>query len=180
MDWNNSAQIPALRPEIVLAVKITASITSFLSLFGASLIILTYVAFKDLRTIARQLLVNLCIADIIVALSHFVGLFTNYERFINDFYVVPFQSKNGSWYQSTHDPVCITQGVFTLYGTVASFLWSMMIAVYLLVLSVWRHRFIAKMVPLFYILSWGAPIIVVIVNAALRYIGFEPLSNTGM
>ena len=173
MVTENSTVFPALYPENILAVKITAGATSILSLFGASLIILTYVAFKDLRTIARQLLVNLCIADMIVVLSHFVGLFTNFERFL------PYYN-HLSWNTSRHDPVCIIQGVFSIYGTIASFLWSMVIPVYLLVLLVSRRTFIVKVVPLFYIVSWGVPVIVVIVNGVKRFIGFEPLTNPGI
>ena len=167
----NSSLYPAIYPQTVLAVKITAGITCALSFFGNALIILTYVVFKDLRTTSRQLLVNLSVADIIVVLSHFVGLFANFERFLppEDFV------------NSTTDALCVIQGAFSVYGTVASFLWSILIAVHLIVMILFRRQLLTKiLVPIFYIASWGIPVIVIIIEGALKYFGFEPVSNAGI
>ena len=158
---------PALSDAVILATQITGSITCVLSILGASLIIFTYVAFKDLRTTARQLLASLSVADIIVALSHFVGLFANYRRFITldeNGVRVASNSSNG-------DPVCIIQGAVSMFGTVASLLLSMMIAFYLLVLTQSNTlKFARRLVPLMYLVSWGVPFVVVAVVGAVRSI----------
>ena len=173
MNVTDRYYVPATYPETILTVKITASITCILSLFGASLIILTYVAFKDLRTIARQLLVNLSVADIVLCSSHFVGVFANSKRFLPHY-------NPQTWNTSTIDPLCITQGAFTVYATLASFLWSMLIAVYLLVLMISKRPLVAKiLVPLFYCISWGIPVIIIVILAVNRYFGYEPVASSG-
>ena len=181
MDVANCSSInqsfPALEYETVLATQITSGITCILSTIGASLIIFTYAAFKSLRTTARQLLASLSIADIIVALSHFLGLFINYERFIwiDDDGVIT--SSNSSF----TDVLCITQGAFSTYGTVVSFLLSMLIAVYLLVLTQSKStKPASRLVPVIYIVSWGIPLIVVGAVAGDHSFGFEPISTPGI
>ena len=167
---------PALSDQVILATQVTATITCILSILGASLIIFTYVAFKKLRTIARQLLVCLSVADIIIAASHFVGLFANYERFLTkdeDGIRVPSN-------MSYRDSLCIAQGAFSIFGTVASLLLSMMIAGYLLVLTQSKSMRPAKlMLPFIYVISWGVPLVVAVTVASVHSVGFEPLSNPG-
>ena len=171
---------PSLSDETVLATQITSGITCILSTLGASLIIFTYAAFKSLRTTARQLLACLSLADITVALSHFLGLFTNYRRFI---YIVesddgPIVTVSNSTFS---DALCIVQGAVSLYGTVASFLLSMLVAVYLLVLTQSSTKKPAsRLVPIIYIVSWGIPIIVVCAVAAEWSYGYEPISTPGI
>ena len=125
-------QLSSEHPGFITAIKVTAGITSILSILGASLIIFTYIAFRNLRTTARQLLVTLSVADIIVATSHFVGLFTNFERFIHEY-------NNETWNTSTTDPLCISQAAFSVFGTLASFLLSLAIGVYLVGLLISKN-----------------------------------------
>ena len=140
------------------------------------MIIFTYVAFKKLRTIARQLLVSLSVADIIIAVSHFVGLFANYRRFI-------VQDEDGvrvTSNSSHNDPLCITQGAFSIFGMVASLLFSVMIAFYLLVLTQSKSMRPARlMLPFIYVIGWGVPFVVALFVAGVRSVGYEPVSNPG-
>ena len=173
---SNSQPYPALTDTVILTTQITGSITCCLSIVGAGLIIFTYAAFKDLRTTARQLLVSLSVADIIVATSHFVGLFANYKRFIsvNDEGIAVVSNT------SYKDPFCITQGAFSMYGTIASLLLSMLIAIYLLVLTHSKSVTPARcLVPFIYVISWGTPLILVAVVAGVQSFGYEPISNPG-
>ena len=180
MDVANCSSInhsyPSLEHETVLATQITSGITCILSTLGASFIIFTYTAYKRLRTTARQLLASLSLADIIVAMSHFLGLFINYNRFIwiDDDGVLT--ASNSSF----TDVLCITQAAFSTYGTVTSFLLSMLIAVYLLVLTQSTSTKLAsRLVPIIYIVSWGIPLIVVGAVAGEHSFGFEPISTPG-
>ena len=164
---------PAIHPQVIVGVKIVTGITCTFSIVGACLVIFTYVAFKDLRTTARQLLVNLCVADILVASSHFVGIIINYERFI------PYY--NGGYSNlSSHDPLCITQASVTMFGSIASFLWTMSIAVYFLLIITSRNKKIIKwIVVLLYLISWGLPIPFIIASGAKRFLGFELTGGLG-
>ncbi len=74
---NNSDAVPTTELAAVVAIRVGVGTSSCLSLLGSMLIIYTFVAYRDLRTLARQLLVNLSIADLTVAVSHLVGLFEN-------------------------------------------------------------------------------------------------------
>ena len=173
---SNNQSFPVLSPEVILATQITSGITCLLSILGASLTILTYAAFKSLRTKARQLLVNLSVADIVVALSHFVGLFANYKRFIskNEEGIIIVSSS------SFNNPSCIVQGAFSTYGTVASFLFSMLIALYLLVLTQSTDsKPASRLLPVIYILGWGIPLAVVVAVSVVHSFGFEPISTPG-
>lgn len=173
---NDTPPYPALTEPIIIATQTTGSIACLLSILGGGLIILTYAAFKDLRTPARQLLVSLSIADILVAASHFIGLFANYERFIAvDDEGVTFVSNS-----SYLDAACITQGAVTMYGTLTSFLLSMLIALYLLVLTHSKSVKPARcLIPIIYVVSWGIPIVLVAVVAGVQSFGYEPISNPG-
>ena len=70
MESNNS--VAAL-----YAVRVGVGFCSSLSVLGACAIILSYAAFPELRTTARQLLLNLSITDIVLALARLLGLIEN-------------------------------------------------------------------------------------------------------
>lgn len=171
---------------LLLVMRITGGITAVLSILGASLIIITYAAYKNLRTTARQLLLNLSIADIIVSGSHFVGILQDYKH---DLLIrgSPFNhtvhntsSSLSPSYTYTTNALCDTQAAFTALGTVASFLWSMLIAVYMLVLTQSTSAKLRKvLVPIIYIISWGIPIVIMIGMAAFKYLGYNPYDSPG-
>ena len=172
MSMSNES-FPVIEPGFILAVKLTAGTTSVLSILGASLIIFTYVIFHNLRTTARQLLISISIADIIVSLSHLVGLFANFERFI-------YQFNNETWNTSTSDPLCISQAAFSMFGTIASFLLSLAIGVYLVGLVVWKKPHVwKKVLPVIYITCWGVPAIMIVPNVVKRYFGFSLGADIG-
>ena len=158
--------------DFVLSLKIAAGTTCVLSVLGASLIILTYLLFKDLRTTARQLLVNLSVADICVAGSHFVGLFSNFERFLPQY--------NPHWNGQTTDALCSIQAAVTMCGSIASFLWTIALAFYMFVVIVKRRPDLAKkLVYVFYPLCWGIPIALTIGFGAAGFLGFEDSADVG-
>ena len=164
---NATGPIPIETVGFILTVKITMGITCLLSILGASLIILTYVAFRDLRTTARQLLVNLSVADIIVAASHFVGLLTNYDRFL--------------YSNLTTDAWCSVQAAITMYGTISSFLWTIAVALYMFTVIVLKRPDIArKMVPVHYLVCWGIPVVFPVWFGIEGHLGFENPADIGM
>ena len=163
-----SKPLPIFSSHVFLLMRITGGATAILSVFGASLIIFTYATFKNLRTTARQLLVNLSVADIIISVSHFVGLLANYES------MFPINGNVTDVALPHTNPLCSTQGAFTAFGTVASFLWSMLIAVYMLVLTQSKTARPRKIiVPIIYVVSWGIPAVIVVVLAAMDYLGYN-------
>lgn len=59
------------------AVRGGVGVSCCLSVVGAFAIILSYAAFPELRTMARQLLLNLSIADIALSFVYLWGLIQN-------------------------------------------------------------------------------------------------------
>lgn len=59
------------------AVRLGVGLCSSLSVLGACAIMLSYAAFPELRTVTRQMLLNLSIADILLSLAFLLGLIQN-------------------------------------------------------------------------------------------------------
>ena len=152
-------------PGFILAMRTVVGTVCILSALGAGLIIITYVAFKELRTIARLLLVNLSVADIIAALSHFVGLQANYDRFI-DFEECSVNNKT--------DDLCTTQGAVTIFGVLASFFWTTAVALYLFTVIVLQRPEAAKKLQyVFYPICWGIPATLAVYFTVVGFVGFQ-------
>lgn len=169
-----NSSYPKMKPEVILGTKVVMGFACTVSIAAACWVITTYILFKDLRTTARQLLVNLSIADILVASSHFLGAMVNYDRFL------PSQN-NGTLMSdaSVHDPLCVSQAVVTMFGSIALFLWTMCVAVYILALSILtKKNILKKVVVLMYIVCWGVPIPFVIMAAATKSLGFQFTGST--
>ena len=154
-------------------------ITCLVSMFGAFLIILTYIVFKDLRTLARQQLVNLSVADIIVAGSHFVGLvaFKVEDYSHQEEYYSVNESNN-----SEPNTLCHVQAGFTMCGTIASFLWSLALGLYLLIV-IWLRRpdFARYLVFAYYPICWGVPVALTLWFALVKptYLGYVRDADVG-
>ena len=143
-----------------LSIRIVVGTTCVVSVCGACLIILTFLAFKDLRTLARQQLVNLSVADILVAGSHLLGLAAlrveNYD---------PWTDMDEGSNHTNDTPagnstmLCQVQASFTMFGTIASFLWSLALGFYMLVIIVLRRPDIARyLLVLYYPVCWLIPL----------------------
>ena len=159
-------------PSFVQAVQVCVGITCVLSALGAALIIFSFAAFKELRTAARQVLLNLSVADIIVAGSHLTGLFLNYERYV--------RADQQALEASSRDPRCVSQAAFTVFGTIASFLWTMAIAVYMFCVIVFKKSKLARrLVVAFYLVCWGLPAVIVLYLALEWKFGFQSSITIG-
>ena len=169
----NCTHIPVYEHRFVVALTSAVVITSLLSVFGSGLIIFTYAAFKNLRTIAREILVQLSIADIIMSVSHIVGVLGNLPRFIPQLCETPTNI--------TYDDIaCKIQGGATMFGTISSFLWTIAVAVYLLTIIVFeKQQFARRLRFTFYPICWGIPFSLVVWFGINNYLGFEESIDIG-
>ena len=155
-----------------IILKIAVSSSCVLSIIGSLLIIIAYFAFRDTRTTARQLLVNLSLADLTTALANFTGLLTDFGRFLG------YQEDS-----HTHTGIavyCSIQAFFSQFGTNVSILWTIMIAVYMLIAIVFKKQRTADcLLPVYYIVSWGIPLGIMIWFGAVGFLGFEPNATPG-
>ena len=90
---------------------------SVASMFGSVIIIVTYVAFPDLQTSGRRLLVYLSIADFFTALGNLFGIL---------WYIL----KDEMPVTVGHN-FCQFHAVLTICSSISSFLWTVVIAVHL-------------------------------------------------
>lgn len=80
--FSDNSNTTALQESLaaVYSVRVAVGIASALSIIGATIVILSYAAFPQLRTTARQLLLNLSVAHFAVVLMYIGGLVENAGR----------------------------------------------------------------------------------------------------
>lgn len=169
----NCTPIPVATHGVILAQQITVCTTCVLSVLGAGLIIFSYVAFKELRTGAREFLVQLSIADICVALSHMLGVLINLP--VHTHPCQPPVEQDG-----TEDTFCKVQAGVTMFGVMACFLWTLAVGIYLLVIVVFERQVVGRRLrSVFYLVCWGIPLVLTTVSGCLGYLGFDQSLDAG-
>ena len=150
------------------ALNAAGMTSSMLSVVGSLLIIGSYLAWKDLRTTTRKLLVYLSICDLSTALFNFIGL-----------------SQSVAAKQSNTD-VCIAQSFFNTWSSMSSFCWTVAIGIYLHVCLVKRNPAGAeRLVLYFHLVSWFVVVVVVVVVnddslSPLYHLRLVPLALTAV
>ncbi|XP_013393575.1 G-protein coupled receptor 157 [Lingula anatina] len=123
-------------------------LSCILSIIGSVLIIATYIAFREIRSTSRKLLVYLSIVDFFTALGNLIGVIRYVYNYTNE---ISTDCDNPG-------PVCVAQSVITTFSSMASFFWTVMIALYLHVSVVGGDsRKADRKVWAFHVLSWGIP-----------------------
>ena len=136
---------------------IIVATAALLSLLGSSLIIFTYIRFKDLRTLSRHIVVCIAISDLMSSLSSCAGLFIS----------PTLDPRNG---------YCVIQAFFEAIFVLSSLLWTLFLAVTLYVVIVKQNTDLAERLifPWFHLISWCLPLVINVVAVSL-----EKLGNTG-
>ncbi len=167
--------IPAYHPTFIRILQVCVNITCILSMLGCTLIIATFVAFKQLRTGARRLLVMLSIADFLVAASQFAGVNINLPKYAK------LVCRDANMMNETaKDLFCEVQGGITLFSTTASLMWTMAVAIYLFVIIVFESQKVGRVLMyVFFPLCWGIAVITVVTVGELGYLGFHENVDKG-
>ncbi len=112
------------------------TITSILSILGSLTIILTFIAWKDIRTVTRHVLLCLSISDLLVGLGNICGT-----------YFKP---------QLKGDTKCIIQSFVTTSATIISCFWTATLALYLYLTVVKGKQILAKrLLVFFHLMNWS-------------------------
>ena len=139
----------------------TAYITmmsSCFSMIGSALIIVTFVLWKDIRTVARAIVVFLAVADFFTAAGYLFGAIVSYERHSYD--------------PDTYTDLCMAQSFITTAFPISSFLWTTHLAIYLYVAIVNENPTLAKrLVILFHITGWGIPLAICLPAVLTGHLG---------
>ena len=122
--------------------------SSSASILGCSLIILTYLMWRDIRTVARTIVVFLAVADLLTAMGYLFGAIV----------FIHFQPDTNI--TSMYQRLCEAQSFITTVFPISSFLWTAHLAIYLFMTIVLQKNQLAKKLGIFFHLTaWGIPLL---------------------
>lgn len=161
-----------------------AGTTSFLSILGAVLIILSYILLKDLRTTVRLILLHLSIMDMGSALSHLVGILVGFDNH----YLKNVTNVSNTLPQYiiktnvslTIVNLCRGQAFASAYFNYGAFLWTSSLAIYIYIRIV---HFKAKGSRCIFwscfCVSYLAPVPLATWLFVEHHIGYSPFGSNG-
>ena len=156
--------------------RVFASIMSSFSMAGALLIIFSYLLFKDIRTKARQVLFHLSIADFGVGCTNLVGAVVYYFHFIHECE----HDKHLLLPCTAYKELCKTQAFFAAFFTIASILWTLVLALYVYILVVDTGRKLSDwIVRVGYVVCWGMALLVSLWFVLTHKLGTTNLGSGG-
>lgn len=125
--------------------------SSLLTLVGSLLIMVTFALYKEIRTSSRHIIVCISIADFITAVGNLGGAF------------LPIKNRPG----------CVVTSFLGSTALCSSFLWTMMLAVFLYLTLVKDKLQLATslIVPWFHLICWGIPLVINIVAVTTGRLG---------
>lgn len=126
-----------------LVSAIITSVSSTLSIIGGVILISSFYVLPETRNPVRRMLVALTIADICTAVGYEMGS------------VFWFISKKSL----SNDALCKTQSFMTTFSSMASFIWTTFIAVYLFVCVTKKigNFLTARRMLVLHFIAWGIP-----------------------
>ena len=147
-------------------------ISGVLSIFGSSLIIVSYLLWKDIRkSTARTILLFLAIADFLTAVGYLWSA-TLYLIMFSSVYNNNSNTNaiNGSL--NNFHLACKIESFWDTYFPLVSFFWTAHLAIYFVVTLVFLKPELAKklMIP-FHLTAWLIPLIICIVGVSTEWLG---------
>lgn len=158
-------------------VKDVAAVTCALSVIGSISIILSYVFYKELRNKAREVIVHISLMDLMAASANLIGIIINFDARLYHPHgsVQPLPE-----HYDTYNRLCIAQAAFGMYGTLASILWTLAIAVYFYIRIMADNSQVTKRsVYFYYIICYGLPLVMVIWFVTTGRLGYSPVGGSG-
>ncbi|XP_019852988.1 PREDICTED: probable G-protein coupled receptor 157 [Amphimedon queenslandica] len=160
----------------IIALNISVGIVCLLSILGSTSIIFSYILYKELRTTGRFILLNLSVADLIVALANLLGAAMSPRfRNVND----PSDINDSS---SLLALSCKIDAFFGLFATDSSILWTIVLLSYLYItLHCFRpSRSCFKVsMTICMIICWGLPLAISVWFISKNFFGFQPGFSPG-
>ncbi|XP_019849009.1 PREDICTED: probable G-protein coupled receptor 157 isoform X2 [Amphimedon queenslandica] len=150
-----------------LAVSLTSC---SLSVVGSIITILPYLLWKDVRTGLRRVITYLAIADFFTA-SGYIMASINY--IVYDIKTEHMQNHRKGEPCTRFDEVCQIQAYISSWSSYSSFWWTLLLALFFYFAIVkGGTKKVEKYFPLYHVLSWGSPILVMfplLVTGSLGY-----------
>ena len=141
--------------DIGLWPSYVAIASSSLSCLGSLLIVVAFIAFKDIRSgMVQKIITSLAIADFFSA-AGYIGGSINFLIFFNE---------TSSDRCRVFDGLCRSQAFVTTWSSMSSFAWTTFLALYFYLILVYQRRpFRSKLQQVaLHTFSWVAPILIVV------------------
>lgn len=137
-------------------------VSSCFSMIGSILIIATFIIWRDIRTVARAIVVFLAIADFFTAAGYLFGSLVSYFN------------ERGHYSYHWYKVLCETQSFITTAFPISSFLWTSHLAIYLYVAIVHSNPTLAKkLLVIFHITGWGIPLAICLPALLTGHLGIS-------
>lgn len=137
-----------------------------LSVLGSILILVAYFTLKDIRTGAQKIITLLAVADLFTASGYIAGS-------VN--FLTHFNHTAGSKSCKVFTDICEMQSFVTTWSTMSSYCWTCFLAFYFFLILVFNRVTLAgKLLPLYNVVSWLGPLLVVVPLLATQNLGFAP------
>lgn len=139
--------------------------SSSLSCLGSLLIVVAFIAFKDIRSgMVQRIITSLAIADFFSA-AGYIGGSINFLIFFNE--RSPDRCR-------VFDALCRSQAFVTTWSSMSSFAWTTFLAFYFYLILVYQRRpFQSKLQQIvLHVFSWVAPLLIVIPLTGIGQLGF--------
>ncbi|KAL5005404.1 hypothetical protein ScPMuIL_018860 [Solemya velum] len=132
------------------------SLSSVLSIGGGVSIILVYRKFVDLQTPLRKLFALLSLADVLTATGNILGVMW-YMYGDRDYLIL-----------------CKLQSALTVFSSISSFLWTVIIGVCLLfTIVIFNPSFAPTYMKVFHIISWSLPAVIAVLALSMDVLGYD-------
>ena len=147
---------------------VVSLISSSLSIISSLCIIVTFFIWPEIRSVSRQIIVFLSLADLFTALGYLIGS-------SNHLHYDKSNATGAECEQFTR--VCVVQSSITSWSSIASFWWTSILGFHLYITLVkGRMGLSGRILPLYYLLAWVTPIIVVIALLWTNQLGYSPVA----
>lgn len=147
--------------------EIVSLISSSLSIVSSLCIIVTYFAWPEIRSVSRQIIVFLSLADLFTALGYVIGS-------ANHLHYDGSRDNSSAAACEAFTRVCVVQSSITSWSSIASFWWTSILAFHLYITLVKGCVTLSgRILPLYYFLAWVTPTIVVMVLLWTNQLGYS-------
>lgn len=154
---NSTASIPT-------SMLIVVSLSCTLSMLGAGLIIGSYALIPRIRTKAREILVHISLMDFITAAFNLLGIVLTKTI---------YRHSSFPW-------LCQVQAALSMYGTEASVLWTIGMAVHIYARVIYDNARALRCVTLgLYAICYGIPVLLTLWFSLTHKLGYDRLGGSG-
>ena len=150
----------------------TGLVSSLLSVLGCVLMLISYQRYRDFRTGSRRVATWLSVFNLLLAVGYALGSLN----------FIVYQYSEGENYCSWFSYICAAQAFVTWSSALASFIWMVILALYLFLALVKRtintaNHWVTWIT--YYVVSIAVPLATMLVIAGFQHLGYSPYATGG-